>query len=539
MAPVKAPRSWPKSSLSRRPVGMAAQLSFMRVRSLRRLRSWIAWAISSLPVPVSPSRSTVESLVATISTSCNTCRSAELCPTIPSKSATAPMFSPKLRSSFTVLESGTVVSVAGTVDPESLRCASENAKPVEAMTILQMLLACTHTVCWSPCSIAARSTRGCTVHNCAFRLLTRYVLFQLGIRPAIHGKIRPGNVRGLWTGDKRHQRSDLIDVPVAVECRGGLLRYRPIARGGIQLRVDRTRLHVVDRDAPAPDLSGQTLSKYFHGSLRGRVGHKPGNQDTLTHGRANHDDATAALHVLQRRLRSDEYPADVDVDHAIQLLQRGLLEPLGNGRAGIVHKHIEPAKCRHGLFDRGFDGVGISGVRLNCDRLSAGAFNLLNDRRGRVGTFRVCDGHVRSVRSKTLGDCGTNTARAARNECNLSFQFLRHCCSPIPSISLFADPVAYVRRAVEERDPLCFTSPEETNNLDIDQVHLLQIDYDLRSALPNLLLQFSQMFRLHSPNESNRRAGPFGISFDLQGHIRPVWRFTSERIAIPVPFVTT
>ena len=64
------------------------------------------------------------------------------------------------------------------------------------------------------------------------RSLTRYVLFQLGIRPAIHGKIRPGNVRGLRTGDKRHQRSDLIDVPVAVECRGGLLRYRPIARGG-------------------------------------------------------------------------------------------------------------------------------------------------------------------------------------------------------------------------------------------------------------------------------------------------------------------
>src|SRR5882762_8152510 len=475
----------------------------------------MACAISSFPVPVSPNTSTVEPLVATVSTSCNTCLSAELCPTIPSKPSTAPMFSPKLRSSFTVLESGTVVSLKGTVDCEFLRCASENAKPVEAMTILQMLIACTHTICWDPCSVAARSIRGCTVRNCAYRPLTRYVLFQLGIRPAIHGKIRPGNVRGLRTGDKRHQRSDLIDVPVAVECRGGLLRYRPIARGGIQLRVDRTRLHVVDRDAPAPDLSGQTLSKYLHGSLRGRVGDKPGNQDTLTHGRANHDDATAALHVLQRRLRSDEYPADVDVDHAIQLLQRGLLEPLGNGRAGIVHKDVEPAKCRHGLFDRGFDGVGISGVRLNRDRLSASAFNLLNDRRGRVGTFRVRDGHVRSVRSQTLGDCGTNTARATRNECNLSFQFLRHCCSPIPSISLFADPLTYVGRAVEERDALCFAGPEEANNLYVDQVQFLQIQRDLRSALPDLLLQFRQMFRLHPPNESNPRAGPIRILFDL------------------------
>src|SRR5882762_5110379 len=284
----------------------------------------MARAISSFPVPVSPNSSTVEPLVATVSTSCNTCLSAELCPTIPSKSATAPMFSPKLRSSFTVLESGTVVSVAGTVDRESLRCASENAKPVEAMTILQVLIACTHTICWDPCSVAARSTRGCTVRNCAFRSLTRYVLFQLGIRPAIHGKIRPGNVRGLRTGDKRHQRSDLIDVPVAVERRGGLLRYRPIARGGIQLRVDRTRLHVIDRDAPAPDLPGQRLREHFDGSLRARVGDKPGSRDAFAHGRTDHDDATAALHVFERRLRCDVHATNVDVDHAIHLLQRRL-----------------------------------------------------------------------------------------------------------------------------------------------------------------------------------------------------------------------
>src|SRR5216683_1674351 len=265
-----------------------------------------------------------------------------------------------------------------------------------------------------------------------------FVCADSGIHAAIHGKIRPGNVRGLRTGDKRHQRSDLINAPVAVECCGGLLRYRPIARGGIQLRVDRTRLHVVDRDAPAPDLSGQTLSKYLHGSLRGRVGHKPGHEDTLTHGRTDHDDATAALHVLQRRLRRDEYAADVDIEHAIHLFQRRLLERFRNGRASVVHKHVKPAEGRDGFFDGSIDGGGIGGVRLNRDRLSAGAFNLLKDRRGRIGTFRVCDGHVRSVRSQTLDDCSTNAAGATRNERNLSLQVLRHCFSPIPLISLFA-----------------------------------------------------------------------------------------------------
>src|SRR5437867_4334256 len=288
---------------------------------------------------------------------------------------------------------------------------------------------------WRADSVRSSALNKVFTDTSFFRFLQAHglsVCVGSGIHSAIHGKIRPGNVRGLRTGDKRHQRSDLINVSVAVECCGGLLRCRPIARGGIQIRVDRTRLHVVDRDAPAPELSGQPLSKYLHGSLRGRVGHKPGDQDTLTHGRADHNDATATLHVLQRRLRRDEYAADVDVDHAIHLLERGLLERFRNGCAGIVHKDVEPAECRHCLFDRGFDGAGISGVRLNCDRLSASAFNLIDDRRGRIGTFRVCDGHVRSVRSQTLGDCSTNAARATRNECNLSFQFLRHCFSPIP-----------------------------------------------------------------------------------------------------------
>jgi hypothetical protein len=76
-----------------------------------------------------------------------------------------------------------------------------------------------------------------------------------GIHSAINGKIRPGNVGGLRTGDERHQGGDLFNMPISVERCGGLLRYRPIARGGIQIRVDWTRLHVIDGDAPAPDLS--------------------------------------------------------------------------------------------------------------------------------------------------------------------------------------------------------------------------------------------------------------------------------------------
>jgi hypothetical protein len=60
-----------------------------------------------------------------------------------------------------------------------------------------------------------------------------FVRVGSGIHSAIHGKIRPGNVRGLRTGDKRHHRGDLIHTPVTIERCGGLLRHRPITRGGI------------------------------------------------------------------------------------------------------------------------------------------------------------------------------------------------------------------------------------------------------------------------------------------------------------------
>src|SRR5438132_116919 len=141
--------------------------------------------------------------------------------------------------------------------------------------------------------------------------------FDSGIHSAIHGKIRPSDIGRLRTSDKRDHGSDLINATEAVECGGGLLWHCPLARGGIQLRVDRARLHIVNRDAPAPELSGERLSKYLHGSLRGRVGYKARHQDTLTHRRTDHNDATAAFHVLQRRLRRDEHATDVDVDHAI------------------------------------------------------------------------------------------------------------------------------------------------------------------------------------------------------------------------------
>ncbi len=84
VAPVKAPFSWPKSSDAIKEGGMAAQFTPMNARSARFDRLWIARAINSFPVPVSPRINTVESDAATLSTWRSTFRSASEEPTMSS-----------------------------------------------------------------------------------------------------------------------------------------------------------------------------------------------------------------------------------------------------------------------------------------------------------------------------------------------------------------------------------------------------------------------------------------------------------------------
>jgi hypothetical protein len=83
VAPVNAPRTWPKSSDSSSVSGMAAQFTLISGMSRCALRSWMARATSSLPVPVSPVMSTVLLVSATSSPRRTTSSMARLRPTIP------------------------------------------------------------------------------------------------------------------------------------------------------------------------------------------------------------------------------------------------------------------------------------------------------------------------------------------------------------------------------------------------------------------------------------------------------------------------
>ncbi len=84
-APVKEPFSWPKSSLSSRLSGRAAQLVAMKGWFRRWLWWWIARATTSLPVPVSPIINTVALVGATVLMSSNIFNIFGLLAMIPSK----------------------------------------------------------------------------------------------------------------------------------------------------------------------------------------------------------------------------------------------------------------------------------------------------------------------------------------------------------------------------------------------------------------------------------------------------------------------
>ena len=107
-ASVNAPLTWPNSSLSRMFSLSAAQFSATNGLFLRGLFWWIAWATSSLPVPVSPWISTL-ALVGAIRLSRSiTSRICGLSPMTPSK----PNFSSSRRFSSTFARRSRALSAA-------------------------------------------------------------------------------------------------------------------------------------------------------------------------------------------------------------------------------------------------------------------------------------------------------------------------------------------------------------------------------------------------------------------------------------------
>jgi hypothetical protein len=82
-APVKAPFTWPNSSLCTKPSGIAPQFTTTKGLAARRDWPWIPRATSSFPVPVSPEMMTGSPLRLIFSMSAHTRPMTLLDPTRP------------------------------------------------------------------------------------------------------------------------------------------------------------------------------------------------------------------------------------------------------------------------------------------------------------------------------------------------------------------------------------------------------------------------------------------------------------------------
>src|SRR6266850_3596830 len=89
----------------------------------------------------------------------------------------------------------------------------------------------------------------------------RLINFWSGVSAAIDCQVRAGDVGRFGTCDECHHRGDILNMSIALQRGHGLLRYRPITRGGVQIRLDGAGLNVIDSNAPAPQLPSQSLCK--------------------------------------------------------------------------------------------------------------------------------------------------------------------------------------------------------------------------------------------------------------------------------------
>ena len=143
--------------------------------------------------------------------------------------------------------------------------------------------------------------------------LHRRLNLRLSVGAAVDSQVRAGDIRCLRTSHKRDQRGDFVNRSVAVERCVGLLGHSPFASGeefkSVSIGPGWILLTVMPR---LPTSLDNPLSEHLDRSLLWPSRARGRRHGTLAYARADHDDAAAALHLLQRRLRRDEDAAHVE-----------------------------------------------------------------------------------------------------------------------------------------------------------------------------------------------------------------------------------
>ncbi|MNR27804.1 hypothetical protein D3C85_1450910 [compost metagenome] len=162
---------------------------------------------------------------------------------------------------------------------------------------------------------------------------------------------------------------------VAAQRDVGARLLREVAGRGIHVGIGRAGHHVVDRDATRAEVASQRLGQTGHGGLGHHVESPAGVRHVLAVDAADVHHPAALAHVLERFLRGNEQALEIDVHHAVEVVEADVLHGLSDGDGGVVHEDVQAPEGSEGLRHRSTHFVGPAGIGGDGKRFAARGFD--------------------------------------------------------------------------------------------------------------------------------------------------------------------
>src|SRR3954469_8342844 len=246
-----------------------------------------------------------------------------------------------------------------------------------------------------------------------------------GDRSGIHRHLDAGHERRVVEAQPDDRGGDLLGRAEAAQrlrTQDLLLAVGRLARH--QRRHDRPRADGVHADPLVGVLDGRVLRQPADPVLaRGVRAQEPDGAQAGVRGRVDDGPAARLEHVADLVLHAEERPAQVDGDHAVELVVGGLVKALVDADAGVVVGVVEAAVALDRLGDDALAVLAPRDVARDERRVAA----LVPDRLRRLlavraGALEVGDDHGGALLGEPDRARPANAARRARDEARPALQ---------------------------------------------------------------------------------------------------------------------
>lgn len=177
----------------------------------------------------------------------------------------------------------------------------------------------------------------------------------------------------------------------------------------VHVGLDATGGNSVDGDLLVAKVDGHAAHESLNGTLGRRVDGVLGDGLGLTGDRSHEDQATADREVLVRLAGDEELATGVDVEDAVKLLGRDILDVAERHDARVGADDVELAESLDGLLKETDNLVDVRHVGLDGDGVGAVLLDLLDDLVGGRVAVGVVDNDLGAAASKLKGHLATDT----------------------------------------------------------------------------------------------------------------------------------